>query len=152
MTEEAKRGLGSGWTEWNFDLEGRGPVRACAELRVGLINVSLFLDRCEPSAQATVQVPPPAAVPHMPTPPPAAEEGSSSAAPPLATQWPLAPDQQVYDAGLSGGSTAEIDKLLIFMFENKGSDLHISTGAPPMYRKDGEMQPIPGYQPLSADA
>src|SRR2546423_1534550 len=70
MTEEAKRGLGSGWTEWNFDLEGRGPVRACAELRVGLINVSLFLDRCEPSAQATVQVPPPAAVPHMPTPPP----------------------------------------------------------------------------------
>jgi twitching motility protein PilT len=163
MTAEAKRGLTSGWTEWNFDLDGRGPVRACAELKVGLIHVSLFLDRCDPGgAQAMPQVPAPAALPQINVPraiapawgapSPAIADQPMKGPPPLVTQWPLAPDQQVYDAGLSGGSTEEIDKLLVFMFENKGSDLHVSTGAPPMFRKDGEMQPIPGYQPMAADA
>src|SRR5690349_18622451 len=47
MSAEAKRGLASGWAEWDFDLENRGPVRACAELKMGLIHVSLFLDRCD---------------------------------------------------------------------------------------------------------
>jgi len=163
MTPEAKRGLASGWTEWDFDLDGRGPVRACAELKVGLVHVSLFLDRCDPSAvstQAMPQVPPPAALPRIGM--PRAIDPALAAPirptiehvhqPPLATQWPLAPDQQVYDTGLSGGSTAAIDKLLIYMFENKGSDLHISTSAPPMFRKDGEMQPIAGHESLSADA
>src|SRR6187399_1770694 len=47
MTQEARRGLASGWAEWNFDLAGRGPVRACVELKLGLPHVSLFLDRCD---------------------------------------------------------------------------------------------------------
>src|SRR6185436_12857986 len=94
----------------------------------------------------------PAIAPAGGTPSPTIDDQPAKGPAPLLTQYPLAPDQQVYDAGLSGGSTAEIDKLLIFMFENKGSDLHISTGAPPMVRKDGEMQQVPGNQPLSADA
>jgi hypothetical protein len=39
--------LASGWAEWDFELEGRGPVRACAEVKMGLVHVSLFLDRCD---------------------------------------------------------------------------------------------------------
>src|SRR5262245_22671174 len=46
MTPEARRSLASGWAEWDFQLEGKGPVRACAELKLGLPRVSLFLDRC----------------------------------------------------------------------------------------------------------
>ncbi|MCH2110026.1 MAG: type IV pilus twitching motility protein PilT [Polyangiaceae bacterium] len=37
------------------------------------------------------------------------------------------------------------------MHETGASDLHISTGAPPMLRLDGDIVPIPGEGPLSAD-
>src|SRR5688572_14371441 len=47
LTPAAQRALGSGWAEWDFDLDGRGPVRVCAELKVGLLHVSLFLDRLD---------------------------------------------------------------------------------------------------------
>ena len=64
MTPEARRGLASGWTEWDFELPGKGPVRACVELKVGLPHVSLFLDRCdELQAQRAAE---PAAVPRAP--------------------------------------------------------------------------------------
>src|SRR5262245_12464651 len=52
MTPEARRALASGWAEWDFQLEGKGPVRACAELKLGLPRVSLFLDRCSDGAGA----------------------------------------------------------------------------------------------------
>ncbi len=146
-TPIAKRGLSSGWAEWDFDLDGKGPVRACGEVKVGLLHVSLFLDRCDPSGAAPLPERPPR-VPAAPPPPvePEARLG------PLPTQPPIAPDKLVYDAGLSGGSTAEIDRLLGVMLDKRASDLHLSTGAPPILRLDGEMAPIPGQGPLSAEA
>jgi hypothetical protein len=47
MTPEARRALSSGWAEWDFPLEGKGPVRACVEVKLGLPHASLFLDRCD---------------------------------------------------------------------------------------------------------
>ncbi len=46
MTPEARRHIASGWAEWEFALDGAGRVRATAEVKVGLINVSFFLDGC----------------------------------------------------------------------------------------------------------
>lgn len=43
-----------------------------------------------------------------------------------------------------------IDDLLIFLVENKGSDLHLTANSKPMYRLRGEVSPIPGYQVLSS--
>ncbi len=156
MPASARRGLSSGWAEWDFELEGRGPVRACAEVKMGLVHVSLFLDRCEtPGAPPAVArapkgqpapairpAPPEAAVPEPPLPRPA----------PLPTQAPMRPEKLVYDDGLSGGSTATIDGLLITMLERKASDLHISTNVPPMLRIDGEMLSVGGQDPMSPEA
>ncbi|HEX8170823.1 MAG TPA: type IV pilus twitching motility protein PilT [Thermoanaerobaculia bacterium] len=50
----------------------------------------------------------------------------------------------------SNGETAAMDALFRQMFEMKASDLHISTGAPPIVRHDGEIKPLPGGRPLSS--
>jgi twitching motility protein PilT len=152
VTPLARRGLSSGWAEWDFDLPGKGPVRACGEVKVGLTHLSFFLDRCDGQAAAgpaapmpAPMAPPPVASAPMPAPAPRDLE------PRLPTQPPAAPKQLVYDSALSSGSTAEIDKLLGIMLEKKASDLHISTGAPPMLRVDGEMAPIPGQPVLTPE-
>ncbi len=160
MPPAAKRSLASGWAEWDFELPGRGPVRACAEVKVGLLQVSLFLDRCD---QGGAKAPPPPSQLRAPLAAPPSEsleadfpepetERDFGAAPALPTQPPMPPDKLVYDAGLSGGSTASIDALLMIMLEKKASDLHVSTGAPPMLRVDGEVASIPGYAPTPAEA
>lgn len=132
MTPAARRAVASGWAEWDFELEGKGTVRAAAERKVGLLHVSLFLDRLrEPAAEA----------------PP----NRAARAQPLPTQPPIPPEKQIYDAGMSNGSTAEIDRFLNQMLESRGSDLHISTNAFPMLRIDGEMKAI-ASQKLTAEA
>jgi twitching motility protein PilT len=52
---------------------------------------------------------------------------------------------------IRSGSERAIDDLFRQMFALKASDLHISTGAAPMLRLDGEIKPLPGYTaPLSS--
>lgn len=57
LTPEAKRGLSSGWAEWDFELEGKGTVRATCELQMGVVHAAFFLEGCEDEAS----LPPPAA-------------------------------------------------------------------------------------------
>ena len=38
LTPAARQHLATGFAEWDFELDGRGPVRACAEVKVGLVN------------------------------------------------------------------------------------------------------------------
>ncbi|HVR21038.1 MAG TPA: type IV pilus twitching motility protein PilT [Polyangiaceae bacterium] len=154
---DSRRALASGWAEWEFDLEGKGPVRACAELKVGLLHVSLFLDRCVGASAGATQASRPAPVRPVPATPAAKSnepEQEADLSPPaqLPTQPAIPAQRLVYDTGLAGGTTAEIDRLLFAMLERKASDLHISTGAPPMLRVDGEMSPIAGEKPLTAEA
>jgi hypothetical protein len=82
ITPAARQHLAAGFAEWDFDLDGRGPVRVCAEMKVGMVHVSLFLDRCETLAQQAdrgPRVPAPAALPMpampMPAMPPLAGGG-----------------------------------------------------------------------------
>jgi twitching motility protein PilT len=123
-------------------------------VKVGLVHLSFFLDRCDGSPAAAGAAPPLA----VPVPPPPIASAPVPSAPArelesrLPTQPPAAPKQLVYDSALSGGSTAEIDRLLGIMLEKKASDLHVSTTAPPMLRVDGEMAPIPGEAVLTAEA
>lgn len=166
MTSEARRALSSGWAEWDFELEGKGPVRACVEVKLGLPHASLFLDRCEDGSGIALdrngdlgRVPPAPAVPRVvevdqapsqpaPAPRQTLPEAGRGA---LQTQPPLTRDAQIYDGGMSGGSSKDIDDLLQRMLDLKASDLHISSNAAPMLRIDGEMRPIPGMAALTPD-
>lgn len=166
MTPEARRALSSGWAEWDFELEGKGPVRACVEVKMGLPHASLFLDRCDEGAGIALdrggdapRMPPAPAIPRAvevepPShPPPAPRQTLPEAGRgPLPTQPPLTRDAQIYEDGMSGGSTKGIDDLLHRMLDMKASDLHLGSGVAPMVRVDGEMRLIPGYSTLSPDA
>ncbi|RYZ03647.1 MAG: type IV pilus twitching motility protein PilT [Myxococcales bacterium] len=170
LTPAARGHMTTGFAEWDFELEGRGTVRAVAEIKVGLVNVSFFLDRCETLAQqaerqrvAAPPAPPPARAPIAPSPSfgamPAIHSGIGldvdddfgppPAPPPLRTAPP--PASLAYDNALSDGSTANIDRLLNKLLELKGSDLHISTSSVPMMRVDGEMRTVQGYESLSGE-
>jgi len=167
MTPGAKQHVTTGFAEWDFELEGRGPVRVCAELKVGLVHASFFFDRCETLAKqaerAAPRVPAPAAAPFpIPTAPSmrAVLPGSSGldtddeldiGRPALRTQPPIASSKLAYDNALSDGSTSAIDRLLNRLLDVKGSDLHISANATPMMRIDGEMKQVPGAEPLSGE-
>lgn len=75
LTPEAKRGLSSGWAEWEFALEGEGPVRATCEVKLGAVHAAFFLENCGDEASLPPAAPPPgigrpvrpapAAVPHL---------------------------------------------------------------------------------------
>ncbi len=82
---------------------------------------------------------------------PAAAEVSASADRPDAVAPP--PSKGEAEAAAVDGSRARarIDALFRRMVEEGCSDLHISTGVAPMFRKDGEIVPADG-EPLSAEA
>jgi twitching motility protein PilT len=46
----------------------------------------------------------------------------------------------------------DLDDLLRFTVEKKATDLHLTANTPPIYRHLGEIMPIPGYPPLTAQA
>lgn len=170
LTAAAKQHLTNGFSEWEFELEGRGPVRAVAEVKVGLVHASFFLDRCETLAkQAERQPPPPPARPPFnPTAPsmgipvmpsiPTIASGIESAdddfdipRPGLPMQSPITSVRSYSSPPLSDGSTTGIDGLLARLVDVKGSDLHVSTNAVPIMRIDGEMKPVPGFSVLKAE-
>ena len=72
----------------------------------------------------------------------------ASQAPPAAAA--ASPQGSAPAPAASPTATAEIDALFRAMVEWKASDLHVTTGSPPMLRHDGEMKALPGRAPLSA--
>jgi twitching motility protein PilT len=45
---------------------------------------------------------------------------------------------------------AEIDKLLVYLKEHGGSDLHLATGLEPRIRRHGSLEPVEGWQTVDA--
>ena len=75
---------------------------------------------------------------------------------PGASRPPQAPPSREPAAPASPPSSAKgpgreaMEVLLKTLVETKGSDLHVSAGAPPMLRHDGEIAPVPGCAALTA--
>ena len=47
-------------------------------------------------------------------------------------------------------SEIDLDELLLYLLEKGGSDLHLTLGSPPMIRVHGDLEPVPGFGPLTA--
>ena len=175
ITPLARRALASGAAEWDFELEGRGPVRASAVLRSGQTYLSIALTAKDPAREAILhreapsrepatlvrEPPPPLREPTPPLrepppplrePPPPLREAPREQ-PTLVAAEPSSHGARASGAKLfakeGGGSTAEIDRLLLIMLEKKASDLHLSSGVTPLLRLDGEMLPISGERETS---
>jgi twitching motility protein PilT len=153
LTPEARRGLSGGHAEWEFALEDKGPARARAEMKGGQLSVCLFLDRCDTNGKRLIP-PAPAPAPGLGFGAPLLPHLSEAEIdrPLTLPSRPGFAESRPGVAVASGGPTGEIDRLLRQLVESKGSDLHLSVSAPPMIRKDGEMQTLPGFPPLTPDS
>jgi twitching motility protein PilT len=58
---------------------------------------------------------------------------------------PLAPSATPAEPG---GARASLDAMLVAMVNERGSDLHLTAGAPPTVRVNGRLRAIPGYDRL----
>ena len=84
---------------------------------------------------------------------PAAAPSAVEAPPADASRGPEAPAgaaPQSAAASANASSTHEIDALLRATIDAGGSDLHLSSGVPPIVRKDGAIAQLPGGKTLSA--
>jgi twitching motility protein PilT len=83
-----------------------------------------------------------------PEPPPARAAPASAPSAPAAAGLPSAKPSVT----LPRKGPFQIDKILRTLVENGGSDLHLTAGLRPMFRKDGDIQQLPGWnQVLSSD-
>jgi twitching motility protein PilT len=76
--------------------------------------------------------------------------GSGDAPSPTSPDSPAA-QVSVGPPGSDADAKARIDRLFKLMVDQGCSDLHLSTGSPPMLRKAGEMVTVESEEPLSAE-
>src|SRR6188768_462979 len=148
LTPEARRSLSSGYAEWEFPLEDKGPARARVQMKGSQLSAYFYLDNCDPGGARNV----PRAAAAMPLPPSAALRSSSSSSalevdlgrppqkptrsskppgrspkPPKAkASRPPGARSRASVPAIASGPTAEIDRLLKQLVDSKGSDLHLS--------------------------
>ncbi len=114
-----------------------GPVEVRLEMRQGAARASVRPSSAPPNGAC------PAATPLPLEPPPAARP----AAPPQAIgRLTPVPARR---SPLAGDPRAAMDALLDLMLERCASDLHLSSGSPPLLRIDGDMTPLSELGPLS---
>ncbi len=152
MSPEARRSLSSGYAEWEFQLDDKGLARCRAEMKSGQLSAFFFLDLCDNNGGKPRGSP---AAPFGSIGNPSIVEASVARTPsvPSPSRSPSEARPSIGEGRVTGGgSTAEIDSLLNKLVESKGSDLHMSISSPPMIRKDGEMQQLPGLTVLTAES
>jgi len=153
LTPEARRSLSSGYAEWEFPLEDKGPARVRVELKGGQMSAHFFLDHCDLNGQRAIPRPaPPEPSYGMSAPLPVSMEADIDRPPARPSRPPPSESRSSLSATSSAGPTAEIDRLLKRLVDSKGSDLHMSVGAPPMIRRDGEMEALQGFPSLTSES
>jgi twitching motility protein PilT len=106
-----------------------------------------------PVASAPPVVPTSHAPPSMYQPPPGRPSGPSATTPPPFGGADMVVTRTAYESPgeAPGGASQFLDDLLRHMKKTGASDLHLSTGVPPMLRLHGDMVPIDGRPPLDGD-
>jgi twitching motility protein PilT len=152
LTPEARRSLSSGYAEWEFPLEDKGPARARVELKGGQLSAHFFLDHCDLNGQRGIPRPAPPMPAYGMSAPSPTNILEADIAPAISSRAPVTESRSSMPAVSLAGPTAEIDRLLKKLVDSKGSDLHMSVGAPPMIRKDGEMEALQGLPQLTPES
>ena len=135
VTPAARQALSEGRADWTVRLPEVGSIRILAETNHGGMHVSLMLGEQTPGA--------------APQPAQRASAVAGSAAPAGTSPTPPIAEAAPVRPVITGASaTAPMEALFLQMVQMNASDLHISVGAVPMVRHDGEIKPLPGAHPV----
>ncbi|HEY0787714.1 MAG TPA: type IV pilus twitching motility protein PilT [Thermoanaerobaculia bacterium] len=118
-----------------FELEDEGRFAITVQLAAGGMAVTI---------ESAAKAPPPRAAPPAPEPAPV-----EPIAPAAYEEIPI--ERTAYEVGEVAGTSGFLDDLLRAMKKLGASDLHLSTGSPPMIRLHGDMTAMPGRPRLDAD-
>ncbi|HEX9983709.1 MAG TPA: type IV pilus twitching motility protein PilT [Thermoanaerobaculia bacterium] len=133
MPPAARQSLASGAAEWTINHAELGTVRVAAQVAAGgAARATFYLNGAATAAPVAAPVATPMAAP--------------------ASQPPI--DHRPPATASSSSATAEMESLFRQMFEMRASDLHLSAGAAPLVRHDGEIKPLPGrpvYSPADLE-
>ena len=128
------------------DAEGR----VVAQIHPAEIVASAPAAAFAPTASPALVLPAAPAVPNAPVPAVAsASEPSLSLVAALVLPTPRQPAVAV--AVAENGLSSVLEALLRTLASQKGSDLHLRVGEPPIIRRDGELVRVSGAAPLDAD-
>jgi twitching motility protein PilT len=125
-----------------------GRMTICVEREPDAIQIDATRDAG--SAPAPPKEPPAVTLPRPPEPaPPPEAEATAILSPGQAFEAPELPAADMeLDSVPPGPETAAMDALFREMVEQGCSDLHLSSGAPPLFRKDGGMVPLSSQEVL----
>jgi twitching motility protein PilT len=137
IPEHARRRLPQE-TSVEFDYVAPSGAFKVTVLRNGTeIAVSIVPDPSAAAAAPAAAAPAPA-VPAPAVPVPATPAPAAAVAPPAAAAAAPRPS----GTGIVPAGARAIDRLFHMMVDAKASDLHLSTGMPPLIRRDGKIQPL----------
>jgi len=117
---------------------------------IGCSRVQMSSLPMAPPAAPSLQSPS-LTTPSLPTIPPAPTLHAvpdAPVAPPAAGDAGIVRLDRADVRGIDGG--IELDEFLLYLLEQGGSDLHLTLASPPMIRVHGDLEPIPGFGPLTA--
>ena len=140
-----------------FDHAGARPVQISIEATSGRFKVIVAI--ASPANEKPIEIDRPAggaAIPIAAPAPPGPPPGPPSIPAPVAAPAPPVPVVAPRVSApvpivAAGGSTGEIDTLLLHMKKMSASDLHLSCTMPPMVRHHGEMVPLSEHGVLDPD-
>ena len=127
-------------------------LRNGSEIAVSIVpdpNAAATPAAAAPAAPAPVATPAAAPVAAPIAAPMAAPIAAPAAPPPAAAPAPRPPSPSASSIPVAAGGPP-IDRMFRLMIDSKASDLHLSSGMPPLVRKDGKIQPLEAdAQPIS---
>jgi twitching motility protein PilT len=150
VPEHARRRLpNENSVDFDFSSSEGVPFKVTILRNGNELAVSFVPDQGAPAAAAP---PPPPVAPIVPPPAATPPPPVAGSAPPAPAPVDDSPKPKKPKAKFVVGGNNSIDRLFRLMVEAKASDLHLSTGMPPLVRKDGHMQPLEeGAAILSAE-
>ena len=142
LTQPVRQALTAGSADWWLTVESIGQIFAEAKQEAAGATFAFTFGPSSAPASAVVDIPDPSVAER-------AGAGPAGVEPPPTA--PAGPQKTVVAPRIQAGNGPEIEGLFRMLVELKASDLHLTVGAQPNVRHDGEMRALDGHAVLTPE-